>query len=670
MASPQAVVISDLQGGRNGIDPPLSDQFPDNQAAEAVNVDLSVGSIGGSRAGSDSIPLLGGTAFTLGIKSLFRWVPGGDETLAELWAVDGAGLVKRLRNGTNWADVTLDDPITGDYDKVVFVPFNGKLWLLYKSAQNRAHLFDPTDPRGPRVRRAGMVAPSTGGGIGATSGFSTILNNGAAGAYTGSRYYRMRYIQVNGTVLQRRSEPGGATSLVVPSGAVSSLLLTPIAGPGEGETHYEIEVSTDARVWSVLAGFALGTHVAMGNAYVDTTAITTYGTLAASDLSGMYTLFPAARFGITDNNRIILAGSFLPATETHESRIWLSPVLGSDDKGDDERWRNELTVKTRIDTSEKNGGSITALIGPVNGTFWSTKYRQLWRHAPTSDFITPYLTRQLSSSIGCVSHKGVVMAEDPDGVEVGYFPTHRGYYRIGVTGYFYMGRDIEDIWKGFNGYSKVNLAATVPVHACYHTDEAQLWVWLATGSSDTPNLRLRCDIKQTVLQRKYGLRMGWVVDTGAAASALCSAPFAATIDATMSIGLKPFIGRSDTTIYRCDSDTANTDAGTAYRSYIRTKSVVPADQMTKLFEVKETILVADDSAGTVYQYLIGDFKTRKQAKVALDPDKDESIVIRKFGASMQSSVGAIQVELGDAVETASAWVLHSLTIPIVAQGTR
>lgn len=662
MSSPQSVVISDLQGGRNGIDPPLSDQFPDNQAAEAVNVDLAVGSIGGARAGSDSIALLGGTAFSLGFKSLFRWVPAGDETLAELWAVDGAGLVKRLRNGTNWADVTLDDPIVSDFDKVVFVPFNGKLWLLYKSAQNRAHLFDPTDPRGARVRRAGMVAP-TGTGI------TSALNTGA-GAYGGARYYRLRYIQVNGTLLQRRSEAGTATALVTPSGAGAGILVTPAAGPGEGETHYEVEVSTDARVWSVLAGFALGTHVPIAATYTDTTAITAYSTLAASDLTGMYTLFPAAKYGITDNNRIILAGSFLPASESHESRIWMSPVLGSDDKGDDERWRNELTVKTRIDMSEKNGGSITALIGPVNGTFWSAKYRQLWRHVPTGDLTVPYLTRQLSSSIGCVANKGVVMAEDPDGVEVGYFPTHRGYYRIGVTGYFYMFRDNEDIWKGMNGYSKVNLAATVPIHACYHTDEAQLWVWLATGTNDTPNLRLRCDIKQTILQRKYGLRGGWVVDTGAAASAVCSAPFAATIDAAMSISLKPFIGRSDTALYRCDSDTATTDAGTAYRSYIRTKSVVPADQMTKLFEVKETILVADDAAGTIYQYLIGDFKNRKQSKMALDPDKDESIVIRKFGASMQSSVGAIQVELGDAVETASSWVLHSLTIPIMAQGAR
>src|SRR5574343_1630376 len=106
------ILIADLRGGRNGIDSPTSPDFPPNQCVEALNIAFDNGDVGGTRGGCESISLTGGTAFASGIYSSFRFVPSGDESAAELWAVDGTGLVKRCVAGV-WSNVTLDDAIAG-----------------------------------------------------------------------------------------------------------------------------------------------------------------------------------------------------------------------------------------------------------------------------------------------------------------------------------------------------------------------------------------------------------------------------------------------------------------------------------------------------------------------------------------------------------------------------
>lgn len=654
------LLIADLRGGRNGVDPSTDPNFPSNQCVEALNVDFSTGPVGGTRGGSDDVALLGGTAFTLGMYSLYRHVPAGEEADAELWGVDGAGLVKRLRNGTNWANVTLDDPITGNYDKVNFVTFNGKLFIFYQSAVNRLHVYDPYLDI---VRRVGINPGTTAG---------TASQGTAAGTLTGARYYRARYLQIAPNACVRKSEPTPAV-LATPDGAHAAMKYQLPNLPGERETHWELEMATSADgPWYCIQGIDFGSPIAITSyIYEDTTTTASLTGFPASDPAGMYTLFPAMKYGITDNNRLIGTGSW-STLETHDSRIWLTPVLGSDDRGDDERWNDQADLHHRIDTSEKNGGSITSIIGPVNGIFWTMKYRQVWRHTPTNDLVTPYLSRQVSFVVGAVTHKASVLAEDVEGAPAGYFLSHRGYYRVGIDGLLYMGRDVEDVWKGKNGYSKVNLSATIVGHATLHTDEAELWVWLATGTNDAPNIRLVCSLKQATRRDKYGLRGGWRVDTGDAASAYCSAPFANTLGASMSKDLKPYIGRSNTKVYKCDSDTANTDNGVAYQSYVLTKSIVPPEMSNSLFSVNETVITALASAGySIRQVLVGDYGIKRtHSDQALDPKKGESIVMKKFGASMISEQGAIQVQLGDIQAMSSKWDILSLLIPVSRQGSK
>lgn len=641
----------------------MDPSFPRDQCVEAKNIDFTKGQLGATRGGSDTVSLAGGTAFGSGIRTLCRHVPNGDEGEAELWGIDGTGVVKRLRNGTNWADITLVDPIITDWDKVVGVSFNGKLFLFYRSNYNRLHVFDPLLNV---VRRVG-INPGTAS--------PTVANGGGAGALTGSRYYRCRFLQMNGLICIRKSEPTGISALFSPGGANAAAVVTRPTAPGENETHWELEISTSATgPWSVVAGIDSGAPIDIVRTfYNDTTTTAGIASLEVSDPSGMYTLFPSMRYGISDNNRLMGCGSWDTASEPHESRVWLSPQLGSDDRGDDERWVNQDDLKTRIDTSEKNGGSITSIVGPVNGAFWTCKYRQVWRHLPTGDLKTPYLTRQISTVVGSINHKGSFVAEDVDGAPAGFFTSHRGLYRVGVESLAYMGRDIEDVWQGDDskGYDGINLSATIPCHALFDGDAAMIYLWVATGTSDYPNTRVRCDVKQATRKDRYGIRGGWAVDTGDGATAYCSAMFANTLGPSMSKDLRPYIGRPDTTVYRCNSDTATTDNGVAFQSYLVSATLVPADRMTSLFSVTGGVIAAKASGSDIRLTLVGDYgANEKVSDISLAAKKAETIVIRKFGASMQSEQGSIQVKLGDAVAIASTWSLQAITIPVSEDGPK
>jgi hypothetical protein len=104
-------------------------------------------------------------------------------------------------------------------------------------------------------------------------------------------------------------------------------------------------------------------------------------------------------------------------------------------------------------------GSITALGGPIQGAVFAFKYRNgVYKLTPTGDVSAPYLPRKIADNVGCIAHKGCVVARDEVGNPALYFPAVEGPYRLvvvgGVTQLQYLGRDVEDIWSG------INLAAT------------------------------------------------------------------------------------------------------------------------------------------------------------------------------------------------------------------
>src|SRR5438876_1821058 len=100
-SDPKPLVIAGILG-RDGSDSLFF--IPDRQCREAYNIDWYRSSLGRKRGGAASIAIAGGTAFANGVQSLFRFVPGSDETAAEFWAIDGSSHWHRLAGSAVWAD--------------------------------------------------------------------------------------------------------------------------------------------------------------------------------------------------------------------------------------------------------------------------------------------------------------------------------------------------------------------------------------------------------------------------------------------------------------------------------------------------------------------------------------------------------------------------------------
>jgi hypothetical protein len=674
--------ITDLRGGRNGVASPISPDFPLNQVVEAVNIEYSQNAqLGRKRAGMSSLSLSGGTAPVGGVFWLYRHVPGADEAVAELWAGDGGSggppVIHRLAGGTTWADVTLDDAMTNaSVVKISAVTFNGKLYMTYDSAVDRLHVYDST-LASPRVRRVGFATPA----------IATVANTGA-GAYAAvARYYRIRWYQASsasGGTITRISEPGPASTIFTPSGAGTAARITRPTAAGEGETHWGVEVSLDGVLWYVLAapnddvlsadGIAIATTT-----YDDSVVTTTYSTYPLSEELGTHTNIASVRFLITDNNRLIMAGSFEGGPS---SRVYYTPVLGSG-LGDAERLNDLVDINPFTDLNEKDGGAITGLGGPLpGGVIFAFKLRQIWRGTPTGNDEEPYAWRRFSSVIGSVNHRSIVLGEDHYGKAALYFWSINGPYRIGNNGLEYVGRDIEDITLGYNGFTGINYIGSGPDHVCnavWHADKHMLYFFVASLTAAFPDIMLTLDVRNVIGVDAYGVRGGWVRHTvgnptyGMNASAMFSNTIGASV---MSAALKPYVGRGSvalpTQILKLDDDSATDDATVAFGGYFKTRNIAPPENLGSNFGVRETVLFAKALAAcTITQTIVRDSGLETQdSSVLLTADASETDVIRKFEGSSNSDIGVIQLQIGDATTGNTRWELNSLLVPVTTERTK
>ncbi len=651
------VTIGDLRGGRNGTDPPLS--LPQNQAVEVLNMDWKEGTIGRKRGGADAVTETGGTAFTGPICALMRHVPGNDEAAAEFWGFGAAAppTAKRMTGGTSWADVTFDDLVSTAPQHAVGATLNGKLFLAYDSAQDRLHVYDPA-LASPRVRRVG-IAP------GAIA--PTVANTGS-GTYAATlRYYRVRFIQLSGSIVVRRSEATPSVSFT-PSGTGTGVIITRPTAPGEGETHWEVESSLDNTSWGVLHG----QDRASSGPIVIATTTASHTSNPPADIpllpvtypAGTYGLFPSVKYLVADGNRLLGAGAWETAGTTSggkNSRIWFTPVLGSSDKGDDERVPNTTTQKNWIDLNENDGGAVTGIGGPIDGAPWAFKYRQVWKLVPTGTVSAPYQPFKRADGIGCIAHKSIVMAEDEAGRPALYFLSHRGPYRVSASGMQYLGRDNEDIW----GAMSLG-ATTIVAHSVWHADIHQIWFWIASGSANEPDVKMVFDVKLGHPDGQGQIRGGWAKHDGLTAAARCSTMFANTLGASMSRDFKPYIGRaSGSGIWRCDTATT-TDAGTAFRAYATTKPLPASEQLSRKLGTNEPHLLAKAQAATMISVsVVRDFGLEtRSATASIAAAASETRVIRRLDGLEMAGASVVQMTVGDASAVASAWTLDALAVPV------
>jgi hypothetical protein len=650
------IVIADLRGGQNNTDAPLA--LPANQCTAAVNVDWIDTTFAHKRGGATDVALTGGTTFTAGIQYLRRHVPGRDEGLAELWAIDSAvtPIAKRLVAGTSWANVTVDDTIVEPVFEAVGVTLNGKLFLAYDSAVDRTHVYDPT-LAAPRVRRMGFATP----------GVPTLADQGG-GAYPAVlRYYRVRWLQLNGTTVIRRSEPSAAAS-ITPSGAGLSVRVTRPTAAGEGETHWEVEVSLDGATFTVLAGSKSGSAaaaIAIATTFGDDSVATTlYPTYALTDPAGTYTTMPSVRYLLSDGNRLLGLGSWEGGKT---ARLYYTPVLGSTDQGDDERVPMTTTQKNFVDLNENDGGGGTGLGGPIDGIPYGFKYRQVWKLRPTGEVTAPYSPRKIRDDIGCAAHKTICVGEDQIGRPALYFLSHRGPYRITADGAVeYLGRDNEVTWRTMN---LASASASITAHATYYPDKHQWWVWIATGSSSTPDTKMMFDVQLGVPDGLGQIRGGWAVHTGASATANCSCLMSNTLGASMSRDLKPHIGRlalGVTAIWKCDTS-ATDDAGTAFQAYVTSRPLLTTPDLLSNIALAESTLVGKALAGSdVTVTIVRDFgKETRATAVSLAPAASETRVIKKVEGSEMGEARVLQMTVGDSAANTEVWTVDCLVAPVI-----
>ncbi len=634
--------LEDLRGGVNEFDSPSA--LPPSHVLAAFDVDYWQGNLGRKRQGGDT-PITGWTFGTSSLGSLIRHTPTADEGVAELWGFDGSGNIGRVAGGSAWASVSPGDALLSlAGNNVSGASLNGKLFLAYRTAQDRLHVWDGTS-----VRRVGLKAP-----------VAPAVANQGSGSYAASlRYYKVCYTHKVGSDVVRRSEASPAVSFT-PSGTGLSVRVTRPALLSEGETHWEVYGSADGANYWRLAETVTGTTTWDDTG--DPAAYTSVGRLL--DDVGYNALPTSAKYLLADENRLLMAGSY--ETAAHASRIWWTPTIGASES-DDERVPNVTTQKNYLDLDRGDGGGITGLAGPLHGSPYAFKLSQIYKLVRTGVAALPYEPVTVSKQIGCIRRQTIVEGEDEAGMPCLYFLSRRGPYRLGARGLEYLGQDIQTTWR------RVNFSATNVGHGVYHADRGQVWWWVAVDGAATPNLKLVFDVKHSSPAGGGTVRGGWAIHTGRSANGPSSVMFAAVPGSPMSLTLKPYLGQglskatNASYVMRCDAESVWADEGTSYRSYVKTGHYTLAD-LGRFVGVTEAWLLARTMAGgdaTIQVSSVRDFgvETISKSVTVLTAAPAASQVL-SLDSLTHASLATVQFEIGEPSAATVPWVLDALHVRV------
>ncbi len=242
------IIISTLRGGVNDTDPAIA--LRDDECVKAENVEFFFSMCGERRGGCTPLDLTssGLTAETT-ICHMSQWFPTNIVTAPEYIFVaatpgSSVSVARRDTSGT-WHVITPNDAFTTsapDIYQIVAQELDAKDFVAYHSSVDRLHLWDGTN-----WIRAGLAQPAA----------PTAADTGS-GNYGGLRYFRVRYVVMNGAIVVRRSEPSVSLSFT-PSGTGVGARVTKPASISEGETHWELEASEDNANFYRIARTVVGT---------------------------------------------------------------------------------------------------------------------------------------------------------------------------------------------------------------------------------------------------------------------------------------------------------------------------------------------------------------------------------------------------------------------------
>lgn len=638
------LLITSLRGGANNTDPPLS--LPEDQCVSAVNVEWTVAMLGERRRGSTTVDVTGSDLVGNDrIAFLHRHLPTSDETAAELWAfgVTGTASSDLCRKTTVWSTVSPTDAITitGTYQyQLQAQTLHGKLFLAYKSGQDRLHVWDGTS-----LRRVGLAAPTAA---------PTAADSGGAGSLSGTRYYRVREVVLSGSTVLRRSEASSVLTHA-PGGANASITITKPADMGEGATHWELEAAliVDGDYYRIARTVVGTTTVTDSVAY--TTGYADTGTL--SEDAGDYTPVHSAKFLLADEDRLVCFGSF--EDDDLASRMTWTPVYNDTGVGNDERITTDPVSYLDLDTYE--GGAITGAVGPVNGEIWVFKWSHIYKAVRTGQRTRAYDVIAITKSRGAVPGS-MVEGVDQFGSPCVYFLDPKvGPCRIGSNGIVQRcGKDIFTTWQ------TVNINATnVIARAVFFEAVGQVHWWVATDDSNVPDTRLVLHVEQT-RDTADGVRKGWAIWDGPSAAALSVCLFSDNIDddAARNLSLVPFVALSSgDDILR--TNTGTDDNGTDYTASVQTKPYAPASILHRFAVGSGAVLGTATAGATIDLSATRDFGVESVtvAGVEFSPEGTETQKIVPVDNLSLSELKTVDFTFGDAAGGVSArWEVNQIAL--------
>jgi len=651
--------------GRNPTDPPHS--LPNDIAQEVQNIDFYKATLGRKRPGSTSdTAIFAGATFLSEVGFIQSHMPDDDFANREVWAMDDGGstsvsIVRRhgatvtTYQGTDTGTVK-DPPILLGSRDVDATSFNGKFYICYECNDtdlNRTHLWAPSNTQ---IRRVGMdtgTVPTADTGLGTGD---TGLNY--------ERFYKLVWAEYDSsteTVIRR----GEASAALTNAGAASATAIgvSRPALPGESETHWELYADTGNTSGTF---YRIATVAAGSTTYADNgVGIASYNTNPAIDDTGTNTPPKNARYVVADESRLLFAGNFIAADTAQKSEIEFTPRLGDADKGDDERIVRTGAQTNRIRLGEGNGSGITGLAGPIFGSFFAFKRDQTWKLVPTGLADAPYRTVNISKTVGCIDSHSIVLGRDNTGQEALYWMSEFGPYRYGGSGIQYLGHSVED--------KQPNLGATGrKSHALYLTNLKQVWFWVATGTSNDPNVVLVFDVMKGTPDQDGTIRKGWAVYTGGLSTCISSDMAPNTPGASASAVLRPYMGStSSNVIVKGNDTTVSGDSGTGYQALIKLKAL-DIGGLTKDFGTGKSFLLAKkgDTSVNIDLILERDFGVESRTfTVDLAGDTQADRVVKTIESDL-ADASFLEIQIGDTGATTKDFQLDALEILITKQGTK
>jgi len=656
--------LASLRGGLDDTSPRIA--LAPDACVTAENVEFVNSTLGERRRGCEAITMSASAAATDmdATTWMYRHLPVNDEGDSELWALTqslttNVSLLER-RKPAAWETIVPNDAIDvtdTQGHRLSAQTLHGKLFLAYKSDVDRLHVFD-----GVSLRRTGL----------GESDAPTAANTGA-GSVSGLRYYRVRYVVMDGTAVMLRSEPSEVLPFT-PSGTGAAVRVTKPATIDEAETHWELEASTDNANFYRIARTIVGTTtyddaVSASTGYADTGVL--------SEDIGDYTNIPSGKFLTADADRLLVGGSWENPDEA--SRVRWTPVLAAPGSGNDERL--ELETDPYLDLDGYEGGEITAMSRAVNGYIFIFKRSHIYRLLRTGERLKAYEAFPLTKARGALPGSLVEAINQAGQPSLYFLDPSVGPSRLSASGLQWCGRDVQTLWR------RVNINAAVPCHGVYYADKRQLHYWLAVDGAEYPNIKIILHVNE-VRDTEEGGRRGWVTVglDDRIATAHCSTMFSDNVDTTddRSFTLVPFIGKQSwsvgaTTVrdYIQQCDTGSTDAHTdddedsAYRATVVSKPFAISSLLNQHAILAGVILAkaSEDPNGNIFIKAIADFgREEKQVSAELfAPLTTETHVIKQLDDLNFSELYTVQIAMGDLddnVTPPDTWEIHRLQLKV------